>query len=80
MGQRLFTTAGLLLTLAIALLPAVMAAGVIAGGIYYVSGVLVVVIPSAIIACVLVAECFVAVELLGGVLDRTDVSAVSPAE
>ena len=80
LGQRLFTTAGVLLTLAIALLPAAMVAGVVAGGIYFVSGVIAVVIPSAIIASVLLVECFVVVELLGRVLDRTDVSAVSPAE
>ena len=80
LGQRLFTTAGVLLTLAIALLPAALAAGIVAGGIYFVSGVLVVVIPSAIITCVLVVECFAVVEMLGRVLERTDVSAVSPAE
>jgi len=55
-------------------------ASVVAGGIYYVSGVLVVVIPSAIITSVLVVECLIVVEMLGRVLDRTDVSAVSPAE
>ena len=80
LGQRLFTTAGVLVTLVFALVPATMIAGVVAGGIYYVSGVLVVVIPSAIITSVLVAECFIVVEMLGRVLDRTDVSAVSPAE
>ena len=68
------------LTLVIALLPAAMVAGVVAGGIYLLSGVLMVVIPSAIMACMLGAECLLVVELLGRVLDRTDVSAVSPAE
>jgi hypothetical protein len=45
-----------------------------------VSGVIVVLIPSAIIASVLVVECLLVIEMLGQVLDRTDVSAVSPAE
>ena len=80
LGQRLFTTAGVLVTLVFALVPATMMAGVVAGGIYYVSGVLIVVIPAAIITSVLVLECLIVVELLGRVLDRTDVSAVSPAE
>jgi hypothetical protein len=79
-GQRLFTTAGLLLTLAIALVPATAVAGVVAGGIYLLSGILVVVIPAAIIAAVLVLECLLVIEMLGRVLDRTDVSAVSPVE
>ena len=51
----------------------------VAGGIYLLSGVLLIVIPAAIIMGVLVAECLMVVELLGRVLDRTDVSAVSPA-
>ena len=80
LGQRLFTTAGVLLTLVIALVPAALVAGVVAGGIYLLSGILVVVIPSAIITGMLLLECFLGVELLGRVLDRTDVSAVSPAE
>ena len=81
LGQRLFTTAGVLLTLVFAL-----AAG--HGGrrprraavSILLSGVLVVVIPAAIITSMLVLECFIVVEMLGRVLDRTDVSAVSPAE
>jgi len=80
LGQRLFTTAGVLLTLVIALVPAALAAGIVAGGIYFLSGVVVVVIPSAILTCVLGVECLLVVELLGQVLDRTDVSAISPAE
>jgi hypothetical protein len=80
LGQRLFTTAGLLLTLVIALVPAAAVAGVVAGGIYLLSGVLVVVIPAAIITAVLIVECLLVVEMLGRVLDRTDVSAVSPSE
>ncbi|MEO7133785.1 MAG: putative ABC exporter domain-containing protein [Vicinamibacterales bacterium] len=79
-GQRLFTTAGVVLTLVIALLPALLVAGVVAAAIYYAIGVLVVVIPSAIIAGVLVVECFVVAEMLGRVLDRTDVLDVSPPE
>ncbi|MEO5740430.1 MAG: hypothetical protein ABIS29_07530, partial [Vicinamibacterales bacterium] len=80
LGQRLFTMAGVILTVVVALVPAALVAGAVAATIYFVSGVLVVVIPSAIITCMLIVECFLVVEMLGLVLDRTDVSAVSPAE
>jgi ABC-2 type transport system permease protein len=80
LGQRLFTTAGVFLTLVIALVPATMVAGIVAGAIYYLSGVLVVILPAAIVTCVVAVECLAVVELLGRVLDRTDVSAVSPDE
>lgn len=78
MGQRLFTMAGILITLVVALVPALAAAGVIAGGVFLATGVILIVIPAAIVAAVLLAECLVVVEMLGRVLDRTDVSAVSP--
>lgn len=80
LGQRLFTTAGVLLTLVIALLPASVVAATVGFGIYYFTGVILVVVPAAIVAGVLGLECFVVMEMLGRVLDRTDVSAVSPAE
>ena len=80
LGQRLFTSAGVLLTLVIALLPAAAVAGVVAGGIYLLSGVVVVVIPAAIVTGMLGMECLLVVEMLGRVLDRTDVSALSPVE
>lgn len=47
---------------------------------YYAAGVILVVIPAAIITSVLVVEWFAVVEMLGRVLDRTDVSDVSPTE
>ena len=80
LGQRLFTTAGVLLTLVIALVPAAVVAGLVAGGIYLLSGILVVVLPAIIMTGMLVMECLLVVELLGRVLDRTDVTALSPAE
>lgn len=80
LGQRLFTTAGVLITLVFALVPATALAGAVAGAIYFVSDVLLIVIPSIIITGVLMLECIVVIELLGRVLERTDVSAVSPAE
>jgi hypothetical protein len=79
-GQRLFTTAGVLVTLIFALVPAAMVAAIVAGVIYFASGIIAIVIPSLVITSMLALECFAVIELLGRVLDRTDVSAVSPAE
>ena len=78
MGQRLFTLAGILITLVVALVPAVVGAGVVAGGVFLATGVILIVVPAVIVTAVLVGECLMAVEMLGRVLDRTDVSAVSP--
>ena len=78
MGQRMFTMAGVLIALVIALIPAALAAAAVAGPIYLASGVILVVLPAAIVLCVVVVECLMAVAALGRVLDRTDVSAVSP--
>ena len=80
MGQRLLTTTGLLIALVGALIPAALVAGVVAGAVYAATGVVLVILPAMIVATVLVVECVAAVEALGRVLDRTDVSAVSPVE
>ncbi|MEO8679060.1 MAG: putative ABC exporter domain-containing protein [Vicinamibacterales bacterium] len=80
LGQRLFTTAGVLITLVVALVPAGIVAALVAAGVYLVTGVVPVILPAAIVACLVIVECIVVIELLGRVLDRTDVSAVSPAE
>lgn len=80
LGQRLLTTAGILLTLLVALVPATLVAGAVAGAIYFFTGFVLIIIPAAIIAGMLGIECLAVVEMLGRVLDRTDVSAVSPAE
>ncbi len=80
MGQRLLTTAGVLLMLVVALIPAAIVAGLVAGVVYFLTGVLLVVIPAAIIMGMLVIECLAVIEMIGRVLDRTDVSDISPAE
>jgi ABC-2 type transport system permease protein len=80
LGQRLFTMAGVLITLIVALLPAALVAGVVAAVVYFTTGIFLIVIPAAIVAASLVLECLVVVELLGGVVDRMDVASVSPSE
>ena len=80
LGQRLFTTAGVLITLIVALIPAVLAAGAVTALVYFTTGVFLIVIPAAIVAASLILECLVVVEMLGGVVDRMDVASVSPSE
>jgi hypothetical protein len=80
MGQRLLMMAGIWISLVIALLPAALVAGIAGFAIYWTLHVIPVVVPAAIAAVVVLAECWAAVELLGRILDRTDVSAVEPTD
>jgi len=48
--------------------------------VYALTGTIPIVIPALLAAVVVLAECWAATELLGRVLDRTDVSAVDAAE
>ena len=80
MGQRLLMLAGILLTLAASLLPGALIAGVVAVVMYWATGVTLVILPAIILAFVVVGECWLAVEGLGRVLERTDVSAIDAAE
>jgi hypothetical protein len=80
MGQRLLMMAGVLLTLVVSILPAVVVAGLAAAAFYAATSTIPILIPSVLIAAVMAAECFLATEALGLVLDRTDVSALETAE
>jgi ABC-2 type transport system permease protein len=79
-GQRLLMMAGNIVTLVLALLPGVLVGGAIAGGVYWKTGVLPIVIPALIVCAFLLVECWLAIEALGRVLERTDVSAVETSE
>jgi ABC-2 type transport system permease protein len=79
MGQRLLVAGALFIAVGIALLPAVVAAGVVQWSIALISGRVLVLIPAAIATAVLVAECAAVLQLLGRVMDRTDLTAI-PAE
>lgn len=80
LGQRLLTMAGMLLSLVATLLPAVIAAGLVAFAIYALTHTIAVVIPALVLALVMIVECALATEWLGRVLDRTDVGAIEPSE
>ncbi len=80
MGQRMLMMAAMLVTLVFAVLPAALLAGVVAAAIYFVTSIVPVVLPAAIITAMLVAECLLASEALGRVMERTDPSAIDAVE
>ena len=80
MGQRLLMMAGILLTLVVALLPGAAVAAVLVFAVYWLTGTILVVLPALLVAGVVVVECWVATELAGRVLDRTDVTAIEASE
>jgi hypothetical protein len=80
MGQRVLMLAGNLLALALSLVPGLVIGGVVAIAVYALTGVILIVLPALLISVTVLVECWVATELLGRVLDRTDVSAVDAAE
>ena len=80
MGQRLFMLAGILLTLVVSLIPGVMAAAALAFLIYQLTGAVPILLPALVVAVVIVGECWLAIEGLGRILDRTDPSAVEAVE
>jgi hypothetical protein len=80
MGQRILLLAGLLLAIAVSLVPGVIVAAIAASAVYAVTGKLLFVLPAFIVSAVVLGECWLAVEGLGRVLDRTDPSAVEATE
>jgi ABC-2 type transport system permease protein len=80
MGQRLLMLAGLMVTLALSLVPGAAVAAGLAVLVYWLTGKILIVLPALIIMLVVFAECWLAVEGLGRVLDRTDATAVDAAE
>jgi len=80
MGQRLLMLAGVLLTLLVSLVPGVLVAAAFAFLAYQMTGMVLVVLPAFIVAFVVAGECWLAIEGLGRVLDRTDPGAVEATE
>jgi hypothetical protein len=79
-GQRLLMMAGNILTLVLALLPGVLVGGVVGAIVYWQTGVVLILLPALIVSAFMIAECWLAVEALGRVLERTDISAVDASE
>ena len=80
MGQRLLMMCGMVLTLVLAMLPAAVCGAIAAGIIYYVTSIVPVVVPALVVTAVLLAECLLASEVLGRVIDRTEPSAIEASE
>jgi hypothetical protein len=80
MGQRILLTFGTLVGLAVGLIPAVLIGGGIGVTLYAVTERVMIVIPAILAAAVILAECWVATELLGLLIDRMDVSAIEAEE
>ena len=79
-GQRLLMLAGMLVALIVSLLPGVAVAAALAILAYWATGMVLILLPALIVSVVVLAECWLAIEGLGRVLDRTDPSAVEAAE
>jgi ABC-2 type transport system permease protein len=80
MGQRMLMLAGNAIALMIFVLPGAAAAVVVTLAFYWFTHTIIVIVPALTVAVVMTVECWFAVEGLGRVLDRTDVSAVDARE
>jgi hypothetical protein len=80
MGQRMLLMTASFLGLALTLLPAALVGGVVLFIVQVMTGRLLIVLPGLLAAIVLLGEAFLGSELLGAVLDRTDVNALEPGE
>ncbi len=80
MGQRMLLLAGMLLVLVLAVLPAALVAGAALGIAYLATGTILVVAPGALAGATLLVEVYLATELVGDLLDRTDIAALEAIE
>jgi ABC-2 type transport system permease protein len=80
MGQRMLLLGGMLLALVVSLVPGIVVAGAFAFAAYLLTGTIMLVAPAFIVSAIVLGECWLAIEGLGRVLDRTDPSAVEAAE
>ena len=80
MGQNMLVMVGTVIALAVAIAPAAIVAGIGALVITIAAGGVPIVLPAAIFAAVLLLQCLAATEVLGRVLDRTDVSRIERPE
>jgi hypothetical protein len=83
MGQRLLMMAGVVLAIVLALLPGAALAGAAAYALVSVAPkahAVLIIVPSFVVTATVLAECWVAIELLGRVFDRTDVGSLDGVE
>ena len=80
MGQRLLMMVVSMLALVVVVLPAALVGSLAALAGYALIGTIPIVVPAVLAAGTLQVEAFVGSELIGVLLDRTDVSAIDPSE
>jgi hypothetical protein len=76
MGQRLLVMAVMLLGLVLVMVPAAIVAGVAGLAYYGIVGIVPVVLPGLLAGGTLIVEALAASEMVGAILDRTDITAV----
>jgi len=80
MGQRMIMVFGLMLALAVSVVPAAVAGGIVVAGLYWTTGQLWIVGPAVVSAIVLFIEALAGSEVVGRLFDRTDVNQVDATE
>ena len=79
-GQGLLVMLAVLLALLVAVAPAALVAGIAGGVVYLVLGIVPIVLPAAVAGIALFVEAFVGTEVIGEILERSDISAVDARE
>ena len=80
MGQRLLMLGGIMLTLAFSVVPGALLGGAIVLAGRWLFDTTFGILPAAAFATIVVGECWVATEIIGRVLARTDITAIDAAE
>ena len=82
-GQRLLMMAGIIVTLALSLLPGLVAGGAVGYALYLLAtsaSSVIILVPAVVVLAVMLGECWLASEWLGRVFERTDVGAVDASD
>ncbi len=79
-GQGLLMMLAVLLALVVAVIPAALVAAIAAVVIYLLLGTIPVVLPAALAGIALLVEAFVGTEVIGAILERSDISAIDARE
>jgi hypothetical protein len=80
MGNQLLVMLAVVLAMVAALLPALIVAGIGAGVIYLLTGAVPIVFAGVLGGSALLVEAFVASEIVGAILDRSDISVLDAQE
>jgi hypothetical protein len=69
-----------MLALVVAVVPAALVAAIVAGLIYLLLGTVPIILPAVLAGAALLVEAFVGSEVIGAILERSDISAVDARE